>query len=111
MVLPTVGISNRRCVSVPELSSGAWIPPPTEYMGDGSATAFPSTMDTNYTQSSESGVPPRQRSQSHTGPRQGHPSTAPALPPSQNSYHTPPQGAPETHPRPERLASVLTDHS
>jgi hypothetical protein len=82
MALPSAGISNRRRASFPEPSSGIWTRS-TEYIRGSSAAAYSVTMDMNYTQSSESGVPPiipRQRSQPHTGPLQGHPSTSPALP-------------------------------
>ncbi len=114
MVPPSTGISNRRCVSVPEVSSGVWTCHPAEYMCGSNATACSVTMDLNYTQSSESGVPPitsHQRSQPHAGPLQSHPSTTPVFPPPQNTYHTPRQSAPGTHARPEGLASVLTDPS
>src|SRR6266702_5104855 len=114
MVPPSTGISNRRCVSVPEVSSGVWTCHPAEYMCGSNATACSVTMDLNYTQSSESGVPPitsHQRSQPHAGPLQSHPATTPVVPPPQNTYHTPLQSAPGTHARPERLASVLTDPS
>lgn len=113
MVPPSTGISNRRCVSVPEVSSSVWTRPSTEYMC-GSATACSTTMDTNYTQSSDSDVPPitsRQRSQLHTGPLQSRPSTAPVFPPPHNFYHAPHQGIPGTHARPDGLASALTDPS
>lgn len=110
MVLPSAGISDRRCVSVPEPSSAISTRHSTEYMG-ASATARSATMDMRL---SESGVPPvisRQRSQPRIGPLQGYPSTSPVLPPPQNSYHTPHQGAPGTHARPEDHTSALTDPS
>ncbi|KAH9054651.1 hypothetical protein EDB87DRAFT_1689177 [Lactarius vividus] len=68
----------------------------------------------NYIQSFESGVPlitSRQRSQPHADPLQGHPSTAPALPPPQDAYRTSPQNPPDTHARPEGSMPGLTDPS
>ena len=99
MVRPSAGISSRRCLSFPEVSSSVWTHAPTEYMPGRKATSISLSTQMTYKHPSESGVPPasrqRQRSQPHTGPLRSHPSTAPApvVPPPQNSYRTPHQGA------------------
>ena len=99
MVRPSAGISSRRCLSFPEVSSSVWTHAPTEYMPGRKATSISLSTQMTYKHPSESGVPPasrqRQRSQPQTGPLRSHPSTAPApaVPPPQNSYRTPHQGS------------------
>jgi hypothetical protein len=107
MVQPSAGISNRRCVSFPEVSSGVWTRAPTKYRPGLNATASSLSTEMNYKHPSDSRVPPvsrqRQRSQPHQPPLQNHPPTAPVVPPPQNPHRTPHQGAPGT------LAPALTE--
>jgi hypothetical protein len=109
MVRPSAGISSRRCLSFPEVSSGVWAHAPTEYRPGRNATASSMSTEMNYKHPSDSRVPPasrqRQRSQPPQPPLQNDPPTAPVVPPLQNSYRTPYQGASGT------LAPALTDPS
>ena len=110
----TAGISHRRCVQVPELSSGGSTCPQTEYIPGHSTTISSLTMKMDHTQSSESGAPPNTscpRSQFYTGSPQSRPPVASVFPPPQISYHTPHQSVPgtsrDTHPTLSSIYTVL----
>jgi hypothetical protein len=70
MVRPSAGISNRRCLSFPEVSGCLDPHAPTEYRPGRNATASSMSTEMNYKHPSDSRVPPASRQRQRSQPPQ-----------------------------------------